>query len=412
MPRANGATTRRLGSWIDAYLDHTKDLPAPEIFRLWSAIGTVGAALERRCWVTVAGLPTYPNLFILLVGRPGVGKTNALNPATSLMREAGVFHIMPKDVNRATFLKWLASEETRDREINREGVLEEYHSGILHLSEFGVFLKAHELDLLSMVCDIFDCPYDYENRRVYQGKDIVVIPNPQISILAGTQPGFLSNTFPAEAWSQGFMARVIMVHCGTPSRPSLFDAPKRDLKLKSALVSDLLEMKGMKGEFDFSQEAKDALQAWYNDGACNGGGHPVPTFPRLESYNTRRILHMLKLCQVSSAARNSTMRIELEDFEISLDWMLQAEKTMPDVFLEMAGRNDGDVLRELWHYAWTHWVAKKQAMHKSRLMAFLSVRVPAWQAEKMLETAAAAGYFSKGGKDMWEPRPKNEWGTV
>lgn len=409
----NGATTRRLPSWIESFLEYTADTPAPEIFRLWSAIGTVGAAMERRVWVRVSNQVAFPNFFILLVGKPGTGKSRALNPATRALKKAGSFHVAPKDINRATFIKWLSDEKTRDRMVVGDAHLEEYHSGVLHLSEFGVFIRQHDLDLLSVLCEIFDCPDDFENRRIYQGKDTISIPNPQISILAGTQPGYMASIFPPEAWTQGFMSRVIMIHCAKPARPSLFRSKPMDPKLESSLISDLLLMKQMHGEFDFTDEAKAALEAWYGeDGECSGSGtFPVPNYPRLENYNTRRIEHVLKLCQVSAASRSNRLMIELEDFECALEWLLVAEKEMPNVFLEMAGRSDSDTLREMWHYAWANYVGKKQAMHHTRLMGFLSVRVPAFQADKILEMAVKAGYFKKE-KDMYTPRPKNEWGQV
>lgn len=357
---------------------------------------------------------TYPNLFVMLVGRPGVGKSKAMSPANRALKKAEVFHVSPQDLNKATFLRWMASDECRDRVTVGDSIVEETHSGVLRLSEFGVFVKAHDLELLSCLCKLFDADDDYDNRRIYQGKDTVFIPNPIISILAGTQPGYLSALLPPEAWTQGFMGRVIMVHSGEPAKVRLFGKEsKADTSLESALIHDLLEMKGMSGEYDFTEEAKDAITAWHSEGDCDGGGtFPVPSFPRLESYNTRRILHLLKLCMISAAARSNKLQITLEDFELALDWLLAAEKTMPNVFLEMAGRSDADVLREMWHYAWSQWAVKKQAMHKARLMAFLSVRVPAYAADKVLSMATEAGYFKKGAKDMYEPRPKNEWGQV
>ena len=408
----NGATIRRCRSWIESYLEYTKGAPTPDSFRLWSAIATVGAALERRVWVETSDVRNYPNLFVLLVGKPGMGKSRAINPATRLMKKANAFHIAPKDSNRATFLRWLSSEEARDRITEGDAILEEYHSCAIHLSEFGVFVRAHELDLLSALCELYDCPDDYDNRRIYQGKDTVFIPSPQVSILAGTQPGYMASIFPPEAWSQGFMSRVIMIHSGETGVRSLFGKTKPDAKLESTLISDLLVLKHLQGEFKILPEAEAAMEAWYSGGRCDAGGTmPVPTYPRLENYNTRRIEHVMKLSMIASASRSNALAITVDDFDTALEWILEAEKTMPDVFLEMAGRSDSDTLREMWHYAWGIWAGKKQAVHESRLTSFLAVRVPAYQAQKILEVAVAAGYFTKV-KDMYTPKPKNDWSVM
>ena len=71
--------------WIDTYLKYTKGTPTPSIFRLWSAITAVSGAVERRVWVETGKGKLYPNLYTLLVGPPGSGKSQAIKPVKELL---------------------------------------------------------------------------------------------------------------------------------------------------------------------------------------------------------------------------------------------------------------------------------------------------------------------------------------
>ena len=61
------AGIRRLGSWIDTYIDYTEIVPSPPLLRKWVAISFVAAAVERKVWVRTMGSALYPNLYTILV---------------------------------------------------------------------------------------------------------------------------------------------------------------------------------------------------------------------------------------------------------------------------------------------------------------------------------------------------------
>lgn len=67
---------RKLDNWIEGFMEYTDHLPSPELFRKWSAIAAVAAALERRCWVHTMGSNLYPSMYIVLVAPPGGGEVD------------------------------------------------------------------------------------------------------------------------------------------------------------------------------------------------------------------------------------------------------------------------------------------------------------------------------------------------
>ena len=84
---------RKNKCWISAYEQLTADLPSPLVFRRWAAIAGISMSLERRCWIGAGASRIYPNLYILLVANPGVGKDMAIGPLRDLLHEAKKIHI-------------------------------------------------------------------------------------------------------------------------------------------------------------------------------------------------------------------------------------------------------------------------------------------------------------------------------
>ena len=60
-------------------MSYTEGQPTPARFRRWSAIAAIAATLEHRIWTITMGRPTFPNLYVLLVGPPTAGKTVAID---------------------------------------------------------------------------------------------------------------------------------------------------------------------------------------------------------------------------------------------------------------------------------------------------------------------------------------------
>ena len=85
--------------WIDDFMLRTANVPSPKEFRLWAAITTVSAALERKCWTSASGGAFYPNLYTVLVGGPGCGKSQSISVTRFLWSHVKDLAIAPDSVN-------------------------------------------------------------------------------------------------------------------------------------------------------------------------------------------------------------------------------------------------------------------------------------------------------------------------
>jgi hypothetical protein len=379
--------TRNLPCWIESFVDLTNGLMSPRIFRLWTAIGLMSALLERRVFTTSANSALYPNLFTMLVAPPGVGKTQALSRGRQFLLGAKDIKVAPNNMTKAALLDVLQASERR---VVVDHTPTTFHGLQIISSEFGVFCPAHDLEFLSVLNDLYDCPTSYREHRRSQSIQID-IPSPQLSIIAGTQPGYLSNLLPAAAWDQGFMSRMIMVYSDEKIRVPLFDGTAEDKGLAKRLEEDVLRIAALKGFMSWSREAKDLMVTWYE-----GGCQPEPQHFKLKNYNARRHLHVLKLSMISCASRGDSREIAAEDVRRGIQWLTDAEALMPEIFKAMSGNEDYSVLQELQLYVSSQYLANdSKPLHEQYLVAFLQRRTPAGNILRLIEVAEKGGLVSR-----------------
>src|SRR5215469_7907232 len=389
--------------WITNFISYTENIPSPPIFRLWAGIATVAGALERRVWVVSAGKCIFPNMYILLVGHPGTGKTQAIELTNYLWYSCRDLFIAPHDVTKPALIDCL-SHATR-KLIRKEDSLVEYNSLLVAADEFGVLLPAHDTDFLSTLNRIYDNPPQHQHHRRGLGDKQIDIINPQLNIIGGTQPSYLANLLPEEAWGQGFMSRVIMIHSNQHVKVDLFNTKELDKRKFALLSTKLIAVTKLYGQMNWDFNAAKIAQKWYNDGCP-----PEPEHSKLEHYNARRMLHIIKLATIS-AVSTGNQRITVEDFNRAQGWLLEAELGMPDIFREMVQRSDIQVIDELHFFLWRIWAKEKKPVHEARVYDFLKNRVPSEKIQKIIEICLKANILDKlAGTDTYKPRPKNEHG--
>jgi hypothetical protein len=392
------------GDWINEFMDYTSGINSPYIFRLWSAIGCVAASLERRVWVVSAGDCVHPSMYTLLVGKPGSGKSQAIRQVSNLWYSTKDLKIAPNSVTKASLTDELEAAK-RTCLINATN-LYEYHSLQIAASEFGVLVPAHDLDFLNFLNQIYDNDPNYRESRRTGARKVETV-NPQINILAGTQPAYLATLLPEEAWGLGFMTRMIMVYSAETVKVDLFAENTTSKEGFNALSGKLKLLLKAFGEATWEPEAKDAIRDWYNNGCP-----PEPDHSRLISYNTRRILHALRLCLVSAASGGHPNLITHADFIRATDWLIGAESTMPDIFKEMVQRSDGQIIQELHMFVWQIWAKTKKPVHESRLVYFLQAKVTSDKIARIIDIAVRANILYKDPNAMlYTPRPRNEHGV-
>src|SRR5262249_4747742 len=157
---------------------------------------------------------TFPNLYVLLVAPPGVGK-QVIDDVWELwsgVSEPGssdtVLHVAPDSMSKAALMDTLAAS-LRIRH-HASGGPSSYHSLCVAAEEFSVMLPGYDLEYIGALNKIYNNPVKHSERRRAASVKELTIEFPQLNILAGVQPGWLGSVFPEEAWSTGLASRMIM----------------------------------------------------------------------------------------------------------------------------------------------------------------------------------------------------------
>ena len=380
----NGAGLRKSRSWIESFIDHTSNLESAPLFRKWAAITCIAATLEQKVWLSTSD-KLYPNLYTILVGHPGVGKTRTIMSGRKFLAELPEFHIAPTSMKMASLVDSLLSAKRTIIQLPNPAV--EFNSMAILVDEWTAFMHAFDDELVGGLTTFYDVVVPYEHHR--RGKDIrIKIARPQLSILAGSTPSNLIKFMPEFAWDQGFTSRVILVYSNERFIGDDFAASRRDLP--EGMIHDLKLIYSLQGEFEVSKEYRDAVNEWRSQNEV-----PKPTHPKLEHYNTRRRTHIYKLSMVAAVDEGNRLLLTGEHFNIALSWLREAELNMGEVFEAGSTSIDARAMDEIADFI------RRQGtpVPQYRIIHFARNLLPAHSVMKVLELMSLSGMIGRVGED-------------
>jgi len=256
-------------------------------------------------------------------------------------------------------------------------------------NELGNLLPAYDGEFMATLTDIYDCT-PYEERRRSSKTGPLNIKEPQFNLFAATTPSHLNDFLPPGAFEKGFLSRCFLVYSGQEILRPLFDMEEANAAQYKDIVLDLKHISRLYGEIKFERASADAITSWHL-----GGRHPVPGHPKLRSYNVRRTVHLLKLCMIACVSDTDSMIISLDHYQTALDWLLEAESFMPDIFKSMAAGGDAKAIEECWYFCFQLYARKSVPVPEAKLYQFLQERVPAHSVERMIDVMCRAGILKK-----------------
>lgn len=317
------------GDWIDEFMAFARPFNTTPLFLEWGAVWQLTTAVTRQCVSELYGQKLAPNMFVLLIGGPGSGKSQAISAIRSIMLAGTGMTFIPSSVTRAALQDFM-HENLQNRK-GPDGSFLPSNEAIALSEEMQGILPEHDVGHLSLYNELYDLRSIYKSRTRTHGQ--VDLQSPYCSIITGAQPAFLGTTLPEQAWGMGFMSRSVMVFDRQRDRSSAFRHKKLDEAARTKLISSLRQRAKLFGYFQWSEEAIHLYETWWVD----KGGPPVPQAKRLAmGYNTRRDLHFFKLAMAYSLARGTDLIVTLDDATQAISLLLRTEERMKFIFAEMA----------------------------------------------------------------------------
>lgn len=367
---------RNFRDWVAAMAEATPGNYVPTLFRKWSALPIVGAALRKQAWYEHGAYKVTPNLYVILVGPPATGKGIALTAPVSLVlnglctpltdikkdkEEAEnvwrrylpdkwdePLHVMRGHITYPQLCRNLTTTGRRLmglRTAKGEGVEPfEEHAMAIATAEFGVFMTKHDFPLQTLMTEGWDSSSPHEYHTKHQGVDL--IEGPTLTWLAAATPDEFIANMPANAAKQGLLSRIIPVYKEQGDSVMEIRSNPFDMDYIEELRKDLGHISKIKGEFTWSREAEnDLVVPWLDPG--RGAQGPKPDDPIMRDYCNRRYAHLIKMCMCLSAARRDTRVMEAEDWVDAAAMLFEAEAMMPKLLRRFSMSDAGKMADEL-----------------------------------------------------------------
>ncbi len=335
---------RELDDWIRAYLEYTSSSEAPKLFRKWTAISSVAAALERKVWLDM-GLETfYPNLYVILVGPSGSRKGTAMKPAKEIMQEVGVQLTAQSTTKEALAEELAHAQQVTDME-GAENVNEAMiaHSSVtIYNEELAVLFKHDDPDLIMWLTNWHDCEDTWNRTTKTQGDSEII--GVWVNLLGAMTPELVKAYLPETAIGGGLTGRIIFVYAHEKGKivPLPFQS-KEEQEMFDPLVRDLDRIHSLKGEFGYTEPFLDAWSEWVREQEQE----QLFKDKNLKPYVNRRRSHALKLCMVLAASEGPKLVLTRAILGRCVEVLERVEESMASVFSGVGTSRDAKLLSEI-----------------------------------------------------------------
>ena len=245
-------------SWLDELVNSTAEAESPARFQYWSGLAAISAIAKKNVYLDRYYYKLYPNLYIFLVGRSGLRKSNPVTFCKKLVQTANSTRVILGRNSIQSVLKELGKAYSMEG-----GGMIKDAIGFMVSGELASFL-VKDPEALTILTDLYDTHAnepEWRNTLKTAGTDI--LKNPCLTLLGATNEIHFKEAVPSTAVGGGFIARTLIVlESQRRTINDLMDPPKVVPNL-AGLADYLKEVAKVNGKFTLSSEAKTEYREWY-----------------------------------------------------------------------------------------------------------------------------------------------------
>lgn len=378
-------------------------MEAPDLFHMWTAIGTIAGALRGKVWIDMGYFKWKPNFFIVLVAPPGVvSKSTTLGVGMSLLRELESVHFGPDSVTWQALTESFVEAQEVIKDVGPMSAI------TIAASELGTFLDPRNREMIDVLNDLWDGRNVPWKRRT-KGEGISEIRNPWLNFLGCTTPGWLEENFPEYAIKGGFTSRTVFVYADAKRDLVAYPGLRMEefktefASLRRDLIQDLQKIALLKGQYFLTPGAFKWGHDWYKS-HWNPDSHEHLDRETHGGYLARKQTHIHKVAMVLAAATSNEMvlserHLTQADFLVS-----QLEDQMVNVFRHIADNRDAMLAVQMLEFLKEVHEITKQAFWKRMIY-----RMSYEEFERSLKGLVVAGLaqeFTRGTTIRYRLKPQ------
>ena len=381
---------RELSDWFDSYIFYThgtlEDLHSepPISYHKWMAIATIAAALQRKCRIKWGSLTFYPNFYIILVAPAGQARKGTAMDFSKKFLDQLMIPMSPDAASLQALIRRM-SECTNTEEEAEKGYFESHSSLTAFSPELTVFLGFANKELISNLCDFYDCRSRFEYVTISRDSEEII--GVFLNLVGATTPELIQGSMSADTIGSGLPSRMIFVYEPRIVKRVIypfFALSEEGRSLEQQLVKDLTQIRSLKGDFKVSKDFLDLWTDWY-------GNYPdlCPFDPQhFGGYWERRPTHIMKMSMILSASRSNEMIMTDDDLKRSIDILETTEKKMHNVFNRMGQSSQADNIQKVMNF-----VARYKEVSMTQLMQEFLMFVSEIEMDQILGALRASNFI-------------------
>lgn len=312
-----------------------KDEFCSKSHHFWTAISIIAGALERKVYLRRDVHDYYfPNFYVMLLGKPGMGKSSASKRGVNLILKQidPLMSFLPEQTTESKLIDTLTKcERIFVSDLNKAAVT--HTSAYWFAEEASNCFKEISGDLVSALTNFYDCPVHWRKGLISK-PDYFEIKNLCINFIAGCTYEFLGKLVTGEEIMGGFASRLIYVlpdeHMQRKSVWYKPDNLKAGNNVTEMLIHDLRIIHHLVGEYSVDESFREYYYQMFDK---SEEVRKRTKSEKLLSLNARKIVNTIKLSMVIAASESNSMVITAKQLERADNIMTEVTKDLPFLLL-------------------------------------------------------------------------------
>ncbi len=257
-------------SFLEDYSEYSSGNEAPPEFHLWSGLCALAACCGPNLWMDMGGAGNIqPNLYVLLVGPPGIKKSTAKDISRDLLRKIHTnkhkVPIAPDSSSKEAFVDFLSRKDSPCKMVfDHAGGARYYTKCCLWSDEFVnlVSVGGDPMAWIQILTEIYLPRPSYKAATIARGN--VEMPYPYVNLLGCMTTDITKALINDGSLSGGFSRRTIYIYSNKDGEPvpiPVFTPEQK--RAQERCVQRGQEIQRLSGAFQFSPEGEEAYRKAY-----------------------------------------------------------------------------------------------------------------------------------------------------
>lgn len=245
-------------SFIEAYLDYTKEFESPHSFFRWSAYATISAVCRDNVFRQQGDTLLFPNIYVVLLADSAVHRKNRpTNLSGDLIAEIKNTKVIRGRSSIQAILMDLSQSET-----NKQGRIQAKGGSCVICSEELSASIVEDPAAVKILTDIYDYKKEYTVNLKGTGKQ--VISNVVTTLLAGSNETLLKEVYTDAAVFGGLLGRTFLIKPDEFRKSNSLMRSEPDKFRKDSLLESLRKISELRGQIKIEDSAIEEFEKWYD----------------------------------------------------------------------------------------------------------------------------------------------------